>query len=179
MNWLQILLIHLATIVFIVLIYARWPQDWMDDLLAFIVLGSLIFGGPIYALINGQQINHGQKVYSTGQIISLENSPGVSGSVSGGGSFLASSFSGNIQGATNCVFAVKFSNDEIKIITENANHVIFHESADDNSFAQCHVRQVEYPYRIGGKGRYFYNYDYVTWHVWIPSKSMNRYIRFN
>jgi hypothetical protein len=178
MNWLQILLIHLLLAALSIYFLSRQKgelEDWRINLIMPIIIGTICFL-PGYGALHDIETNHGKEVFYQSEVISLENSSGVAGSVSGGG-FLINSFSGQLNGATNCAFIVK-SEGNIEIITQNANKIIFHESADDESFAQLHYKVVSYPYRIKGKERFWDKTDYV-WHIWIPANEMKRYIKFN
>lgn len=115
------------------------------------------------------------------ELISLENTLEQNGRISGGGSFLGSSFSGQIGSSTVCTFAIKNENGEISILNIPANKIKFFQTEDNFVQVQQHFHIFKYPYGLTAKRRtngWWYEED-NTWKIYLPKESFNQYIKFN
>jgi len=189
MNWLNILLTVVgfySLLVFLVWFNKDNETEYFGCIGNFFgpplgIIGLLLFflSFIFFPILPTYPKYGGYSTYCSGELISLENSKSLSGEFSGGGSFLASNYSGKMGGATFCSFVINWNNNNMAIITEDAKNISFHVAEGENYTAQKECREFWYPYRLKGeKNKYWALNDYV-WHIWIPKDSIQKYVKFN
>jgi hypothetical protein len=177
MNWLQIDLLILTVIIGYIILDRIICRKWLYNcgVMAVIFIGGFLIMFLSLVLPTIKESNPNEIRY-TYELISLQNSNGIDGSISGGGSFLAHSFSGSIQNTTSCSFVGRYKNGNIKIITDNCDNIIFREGTEYK--AEQSVGVFHYKFALNKSQQYWDNYNYV-WYITIPKESINSYIKFN
>lgn len=158
-------------------------SNWVGLFFGISFISMLFFGvGTLVSI--GDVLGHKEYLparVESYELISLENTLERNGSVSGGGSFLGSSFSGQIGSSTVCTFAIKNENGEISILNIPANKIKFFQTEDNFVQVQQHFHIFKYPYGLTAKRRtdsWWYEED-NTWKIYLPKESFNQYIKFN
>lgn len=150
-----------------------WEKySWGDPVSGFSFLIGFVFllGGNIHMANHKLTVDY--QVTRNANLISLENSVGVTGSIQGS----ALEFSGNIRSLSTCNFIVE-EEDGIRMVSVDASDVVFHEAQGDKYVAQKLNGIYMHPFHIK-KTLSISNNDF-TWHIWIPKNSINRYVKFN
>lgn len=110
------------------------------------------------------------------ELISLENQTGEQGNISGGGLF--NPIRGEYGSDTRCVFVAKDENGIIRIYNVSSKQVTFRESNDSEARVTRSI--MRYPYHIQSRYREWQILDVPErWDINIPSKNINKYIKFN
>jgi len=178
MNWLHILsVLVLLWAIWWVVAYSNNHYDWFIPP-AFIGGMIMIFSVIPLSILADHRVYKESQVQFSGELVSLENSQSVSGSISGGGGFLAHSIMGSIEGVTKCSFVVQ-QGDRIIIIDSNVRDIIFHPTDGEVFKVEKRVSVYYEPYSLGEKNKVYWENDYFNWHITIPKSSINKYIRFN
>lgn len=181
MNWLEIIYKIIIPVIVVIwgwniLMYSRNNPDWIIPPIGITIM-IMFFASFILPLIANFHDYTTPQVARSGSIVSLENKSGVSGSVSGGGSFLGSSFSGGVNSTTTCSVLVKWNEKQMTVETIDCSQIIFLEGSD------LSVKRFDmvyyYPHSLKGLEDTRWAGYVDHWEITIPAESINKYIKFN
>lgn len=109
------------------------------------------------------------------ELISLENKVENVATLNGSGSFLGHSIHGEMKGVSICTFIIKKENGDIVIQNIPAESMTFREGEPRVDMVE---KSFTYPNRCDNTSTFCHD-DETTWVVYIPTSSINRYIKFN